>query len=192
MKIRSLAMSTAIAGSLIAAPVATQTAHADAIDDALAALPAGEISCAQAEKYWTNDADYNTKVRQARTIAAFDRRGPQILDALGRVESAANRCGLKGTNGGGAQAQRPAQQPARPAQSAPAPAQPQPQAQPKAPAQHAPAPGAPKNLIVLAPQGVPTFDAPVANVATVRLPDLAVIVQQLLAQYGQGSSIPQL
>lgn len=186
MKIRSLAMSTAIAGSLIAAPVATQTAHADAIDDALAALPAGEISCAQAEKYWTNDADYNTKVRQARTIAAFDRRGPQILDALGRVESAANRCGLKGTNGGGAQAQRPAQQQA-PAQSAPAPAQPQ--SQPQAPA---PAPGAPKNLIVLAPQGVPTFDAPVANVATVRLPDLAVIVQQLLAQYGQGSSIPQL
>ena len=45
-------------------------------------------------------------------------------------------------------------------------------------------------LIVLAPQGVPTFDAPVANVATVRLPDLAVIAQQLLAQYGQGSSLP--
>lgn len=174
MKIRAIALSAAAAGTLFAA----QPAHADAIDDALAKLPAGEISCEQAEKYWTNDADYNAKVRQARTIARFDSRGPQILDALARVESAANRCGLKGTNGGnqGGNQQAPAK---------PAPAQ---QAQP-APAKPAPAqPGKP--LIVLAPQGVPTFDAPVANVATVRLPDLAVIAQQLLAQYAPGSSLP--
>ncbi len=178
MKIRAIALSAAAAGTLFAA----QPAHADAIDDALAKLPAGEISCEQAEKYWTNDADYNAKVRQARTIARFDSRGPQILDALARVESAANRCGLKGTNGGGQQA--PAQQ----APAKPAPAQ-QAQPAPAKPAQPAPAqPGKP--VIVLAPQGVPTFDAPVANVATVRLPDLAVIAQQLLAQYAPGSSLP--
>lgn len=179
MKIRAIALSAAAAGTLFAA----QPAHADAIDDALAKLPAGEISCEQAEKYWTNDADYNAKVRQARTIARFDSRGPQILDALARVESAANRCGLKGTNGGNQGGSQ--QAPAKPAPAQQAPAQ---QAQP-APAKPAPAqPGKP--LIVLAPQGVPTFDAPVANVATVRLPDLAVIAQQLLAQYAPGSSLP--
>ncbi|OHF40393.1 hypothetical protein [Corynebacterium sp. HMSC074A01] len=178
MKIRAIALSAAAAGTLFAA----QPAHADAIDDALAKLPAGEISCEQAEKYWTNDADYNAKVRQARTIARFDSRGPQILDALARVESAANRCGLKGTNGGGQQA--PAQQ----APAKPAPAQ-QAQPAPAKPAQSAPAQSG-KPVIVLAPQGVPTFDAPVSNVATVRLPDLAVIAQQLLAQYAPGSSLP--
>ncbi|MCG7254275.1 hypothetical protein MHK13_05980 [Corynebacterium hadale] len=165
MKLRSLAMTAAVAGTLAAAPAA---AHADAIDDALAKLPAGEISCAQAEKYWTNDADYNAKVRQAQTIARFDSRGPQILDALARVENAANRCGLKGTNGGTSNAA-----PAQPAQPAPAAQQ------------------NPQNVIVLAPQGAPTIDVPVANVATVRLPDLGAIVQQLLAQYAQGSSLPR-
>ncbi|MCT2338110.1 hypothetical protein [Corynebacterium sp. p3-SID1056] len=176
MKIRAFALSAAVAGTLISA----QPAQADAIDDALAKLPAGEISCEQAEKYWTNDADYNAKVRQARTIARFDSRGPQILDALARVENAANRCGLKGTTGGNQGNTQPAQPAQKPAQKpAPKPAQPAPK-----PAQQA------RPLIVLAPQGVPTFDAPVANVATVRLPDLAVIAQQLLAQYGQGSSLP--
>lgn len=179
MKLRSLAMTAAVAGTLAAAPAA---AHADAIDDALAKLPAGEISCAQAEKYWTNDADYNAKVRQAQTIARFDSRGPQILDALARVENAANRCGLKGTNGNSNAA------PAQPAQSA-QPAQPAPATQP---AQPAPAAQQnPQNVIVLAPQGAPTIDVPVANVATVRLPDLGAIVQQLLAQYAQGSSLPR-
>lgn len=77
-------------------------ASADTIDRALAAVPSGQISCEQASRYWTNTADYNNKVAQARAVATFDRRGPQILDALARIDEAANRCGLKG---GGAPAQ---------------------------------------------------------------------------------------
>lgn len=162
--IHSLALAVAAAGTLLMAPAA----HADAIDDALAKLPAGQISCDQAKRYWTNDADYNNKVRQAQTIAMFDRRGPRILDGLARVDEAATRCGLKG---GG----NPA--PANPAPANPAPAK---TAQPVG------------QLVTLAPQGVPTFDVPVANVATVRLPDLQAIAQLLLARYGGGSSLPTL
>ena len=167
----------------MAATLSTGVAGADAIDDALAKLPAGQISCDQASRYWTNDADFNAKKRQAQTIAAFDRRGPQIQAALGRVEEAANRCGLRGTTGTAANKQQPAQQPARPAQ--PAPAQPAP-----APAS-APAP-APQGtpVITLAPANVPTFDVPVAGAVTLRLPDLAVIVQELLAKHAAGSSLP--
>ena len=117
MKIRTLAMTATLAGTVALAP----TAGADAIDDTLAKLPSGPISCDQASRYWTNDADYQQKVRQARAIAAFDRRGPQILDALSRVDEAANRCGLKGTQGG-----------AKPAQNnQPKQNQQQPQQQPK-------------------------------------------------------------
>lgn len=164
----------------MAATLSTGVAGADAIDDALAKLPAGEISCDQASRYWTNDADFNAKKRQAQTIAAFDRRGPQIQAALGRVEEAANRCGLRGTTGTPANKQQPAQpapaQPAQPAQPAPAPAP-------------APAPqGTP--VITLAPANVPTFDVPVAGAVTLRLPDLAVIVQELLAKHAAGSSLP--
>lgn len=164
----------------MAATLSTGVAGADAIDDALAKLPAGQISCEQASRYWTNDADFNTKKRQAQTIAAFDRRGPQIQAALGRVEEAANRCGLRGTTGKAANKQQPAQ-PAQPAPAQPAPAQPAP-----APA---PAPqGTP--VITLAPANVPTFDVPVAGAVTLRLPDLAVIVQELLAKHAPGSSLP--
>ena len=172
--IHSLALAVAAAGTLLMAPAA----HADAIDDALAKLPAGQISCDQAKRYWTNDADYNNKVRQAQTIAMFDRRGPRILDGLARVDEAATRCGLKG--GGNPAPANPA--PANPAPANPAPANP-------APAKTAQPVG---QLVTLAPQGVPTFDVPVANVATVRLPDLQAIAQELLARYGGGSSLPTL
>ena len=47
MKIRAFAASALVAGTLIASP----TASADIVDDALAALPAGPISCEQAERY---------------------------------------------------------------------------------------------------------------------------------------------
>ena len=83
----------------LAGPIVTATsgaAQADVVDRALAALPKGQISRAQATKYWTNTADYHRKVAQARALAAVDPRGPQILAALARVDEAANRCGLKG------------------------------------------------------------------------------------------------
>ena len=171
MKIRILALTGIMAGTVALAP----TAGADAIDDTLAKLPSGPISCDQASRYWTNDADYQQKVRQANAIAAFDRRGPQILEALGRVDEAANRCGLKGTQGKPAQNQTQA-----PKQNAPAPA---------------PKQQAPQNLDVrpqwagqipqrinLAPAGVPSFEVPVANVTTLQLPDILKLIQQALAQ----------
>ncbi|OFT59406.1 hypothetical protein HMPREF3151_01065 [Corynebacterium sp. HMSC05H05] len=173
MKIRTLALTATLAGTVALAP----TAGADAIDDALAKLPSGPISCDQASRYWTNDADYQQKVRQARAIAAFDRRGPQILDALSRVDEAANRCGLKGTQGGAKPAQNNQQQPK---QNQPAQNQ-----QPKQNNQN------PQNLNVrpqfperinLAPAGAPSFDVPVANITTLQLPDIIKMIQQALAQ----------
>lgn len=152
-RLSAVALAAALTVTTLSAPFAS----ADPIDDVLAKLPSGPISCQQASRYWTNDADYQSRVRQAQTIARFDSRGPQILAALARVDEAANRCGLKGTSNA-----NPAPLPA-PAPAAPA------------------APALP--VIVLAPQGVPTFDVPVADIAIVRLPDLAVMA-------ANGSSLP--
>lgn len=176
MKIRTLAMTATLAGTVALAP----TAGADAIDDALAKMPSGPISCDQASRYWTNDADYQQKVRQARAIAAFDRRGPQILDALSRVDEAANRCGLKG----GAKPAQPKQnkQSNQNNQQQPQPKQPQ-QTQPKQQqAQNPQNLNVSPQLINLAPAGVPTVEVPVANVVTLQLPDILKIIQQALAQ----------
>ena len=172
MKIRTLAMTATLAGTVALAP----TAGADAIDDTLAKLPSGPISCDQAARYWTNDADYQQKVRQAQAIAAFDSRGPQILDALSRVDDAATRCGLKGTQGTAKPAQQPKpaanqqnQQP-KPAQQANQ-QQNQLAIQPQIPAR-----------INLTPQGMPSFDVPVAGVTTLQLPDILKMLQAALAQ----------
>lgn len=182
MKIRTLAMTATLAGTVALAP----TAGADAIDDTLAKLPSGPISCDQASRYWTNDADYQQKVRQARAVAAFDSRGPQILDALSRVDEAANRCGLKGTQGGAKPAQNT--QPKntqQQAQQQPKQNQPAQNQQPKQNNQN------PQNLNVrpqiperinLAPAGAPSFDVPVANITTLQLPDIIKMIQQALAQ----------
>lgn len=181
MKIRTLAMTATLAGTVALAP----TAGADAIDDALAKMPSGPIPCDQASRYWTNDADYQQKVRQARAIAAFDRRGPQILDALSRVDEAANRCGLKGTQGGAKPAQNQPKQNNQNNQSNQTNQQQPQQTQPKQQAQN------PQNLnispqiperINLAPAGAPTFDVPVANITTLQLPDIIKMIQQALAQ----------
>lgn len=174
MKYRTLALTAALAGTVVLAPAA----HADAIDDTLAKLPSGPISCDQAARYWTNDADYQQKVRQAQAIAAFDSRGPQILDALSRVDDAATRCGLKGTQG----TAKPAQQP-KPAANQqnhqPKPAQQQNQQNPQN--QLAIQPQIPAR-INLTPQGMPSFDVPVAGVTTLQLPDILKMLQAALAQ----------
>lgn len=163
LRTRRLAVTAVAIGAFsLATPVA---ASADAIDDVLNALPSGQISCAQAERYWTDEADYNGKVAQANTLALFDSRGPQIKAALARVDEAANRCGLKGggtTNTGGNTA-------------------------PAAPAAPAPAPGAPAavapTLSLVAP-GTPSFTLEVPSLGTVALPDVYRIVAQFLAQFG--------
>lgn len=173
------AATAAIAGALVFAPAA----KADLIDDALAKLPAGQIPCSQASKYWTNEADYNAKVRQAQTVARFDSRGPQILEALGRVDEAANRCGLKG--GGNAQASpaQPAQQarPAQQTQQASAQRQNQPAQQAQRPGQPAPTAAPAGQRIQLAPAGVPSFEVPVNGVGTVVMPDVLAMLRQALA-----------
>lgn len=179
MKIRTLAMTATLASTVALAP----TASADAIDDALAKMPSGPISCDQASRYWTNEADYQQKVRQARAIAAFDRRGPQILDALSRVDEAANRCGLKG---GAKPAQNTQQNTQRQTQNTqnnqtqntqPAPKN-QPQNLDVRPQWAAQIPA----KINLAPAGAPSFEVPVANVTTLQLPDILKMIQDALAQ----------
>ena len=152
------------------------TASADAVDDLLNRFPSGQISCEQANSYWTNEADYNNKRSQAQMLANFHPRGGEIRDALARVEEAANRCGLKG--GGAPANQAPANQ---------APAR-------QTPANQAQAPQDRVIPILVAP-GVPSVTVPVAGVATVEIPDLVAIVTEFLEQFvpGQlpaGSSLP--
>lgn len=176
---RRIAVTAAAIGAFSMASPAI--ASADPIDDALKAIPSGQISCAQAERYWTDEADYNSKVSQANALALFDRRGPQIKAALARVDEAANRCGLKGGaantggntggnnnaggntggdtggNGGG--------------NNAPAPAP-------------APAPAAPAPALTLVAPGTPSFTIEIPGFGAVALPDLHRIVAQFLAQFG--------
>ena len=82
-------------------------ASADMVDDYLAKVPAGQISCEQATKYYTNPSDYNSKKSQALAAANFHPRGPEIRDAVARADEAIARCGLNGgggntaNNGGG-------------------------------------------------------------------------------------------
>ena len=168
--------SVALAGAIAVAP----GAQADTIDDMLTKLPAGPISCEQAQRYWTNEADYNNKVRQAHVVARFDARGPQIIDALTRVDEAATRCGLK-DGAAPAPAQSPAPAPA------PAPAQ-QPARQPgplgpgASPSSQAPISVYIPAHINLSVQGMPAFEVPVAGVTTVALPDVLTVLRQALAE----------
>ena len=178
MKMRTLAMTATLAGTVALAPAA----NADAIDDTLAKLPSGPISCDQASRYWTNDADYQQKVRQANAIAAFDRRGPQILDALGRVDEAATRCGLKGTQGPKKAQQQAPKQNQQNQQQAPAPKPQNPQKQNQnlniQPQWTTQLPA----RINLAPAGAPTIDVPVAGVTTLQLPDILKMLRDALVQ----------
>ncbi|EEW48759.1 hypothetical protein HMPREF0290_2640, partial [Corynebacterium efficiens YS-314] len=57
--------------TLLLAPARADAAVAGMLNQ----LPSGEISCATASAYWTNDADYQARVGQAQAIAALDPRG---------------------------------------------------------------------------------------------------------------------
>ena len=84
------------------------TASADMVDDYLAKVPAGQISCEQATKYYTNPSDYSSKKSQALAAANFHPRGPEIRDAVARADEAIARCGLNGGGGNAAPAQNTA------------------------------------------------------------------------------------
>lgn len=178
---RRLAITVAAVGAFSVASPAI--ASADPIDDVLNALPSGQISCSQAERYWTDEADYNSKVAQANALAIFDSRGPQIRAALARVDEAANRCGLKGgganntggnnnaggnNTGGGTTG---GNNNTGGGNNAPAPAP-------------APAPAAATPTISLVAPGVPFFNIEIPGFGVISLPDLYQIVAQFLAQFG--------
>ena len=184
---RRLAITVAAVGAFSVASPAI--ASADPIDDVLNALPSGQISCSQAERYWTDEADYNSKVAQANALAIFDSRGPQIRAALARVDEAANRCGLKGgganntggnnnaggnNTGGGTTGGNNTgggttggNNNTGGGNNAPAPA-----------------PDAATPTISLVAPGVPFFNIEIPGFGVISLPDLYQIVAQFLAQFG--------
>ncbi len=177
MKKLAIASAATAAAFALSAPVAS----ADIVDDYLAKVPAGQISCEQAQAYWTNSGDYNSKRSQALAAANFHPRGGEIRSTIARVDEAVARCGLAGTTGnaGGNAAANNAgnQSNASNAGNTSNAGKP------------APAPAAGPVIPVAVIPGQPTFDVqiPVANV-TLRLPDLAQIVQAQIAQFAQGSS----
>lgn len=105
-KVRKSALLTA--ATAITVSLATPAASADMVDDYLAKVPAGQISCDQASRYYTNASDYNSKKSQALAAANFHPRGGEIRDAIARADEAIARCGLNG----GAPAPKPAPAPA--------------------------------------------------------------------------------
>lgn len=168
-RFKRVATSAAMAGLVIT--TGSAAAHADTVDRALAALPKGQISCEQAQKYWTNTADYNRKVAQARALATVDPRGPQILAALARVDEAANRCGLKG----GARPTAPA--PAKPTNNKPA----RPAAQkPARPATNKPT----KRVFEIIPGAPVAQTVHVPNFGDVKVPNLWEMVRNWLKGFG--------
>lgn len=107
-KVRKSALLTA--ATVITVSLATPAASADMVDDYLAKVPAGQISCDQASRYYTNASDYNSKKSQALAAAKFHPRGGEIRDAIARADEAIARCGLNG--GAPAPAPKPAPAPA--------------------------------------------------------------------------------
>ena len=168
-RFKRVATSAAMAGLVIT--TAPAAAHADTVDRALAALPKGQISCEQAQKYWTNTADYNRKVAQARALATVDPRGPQILAALARVDEAANRCGLKG----GARPTAPA--PAKPTNNKPARPATQKSARPTA---NKPT----KRVFEIIPGAPVAQTVHVPNFGDVKVPNLWEMVRNWLKGFG--------
>ncbi len=172
---RKAALFAATAG--LTATLAAPAASADAIDDYLAKVPSGQISCEQAAKYYTNPTDYNNKKRQALAVATFDSRGPQIRDAISRADEAIARCNL--ANGGtttNTNTTTPA--PANNNQSnAPAPAN----------NNQAPAQNNTRIIPLFVQAGQPTIDVPVpaANV-TVRVPNVPQLIQAAIAKIQAG------
>lgn len=81
-KVRKSALLTA--ATAITVSLATPAASADMVDDYLAKVPAGQISCDQASRYYTNASDYNSKKSQALAAANFHPRGGEIRDAIAR------------------------------------------------------------------------------------------------------------
>ena len=69
-----IAAATALTATLASPAIAS----ADVVDDVLAKMPSGQISCSQAKSQYTNASDYNSKKRQALAVAAIHPRGGEV------------------------------------------------------------------------------------------------------------------
>lgn len=158
-------MKKRLAALVLTATLATPAmASADPVDDLLATVPAGQISCEKARSYWTNPGDYQSKRSQALSVATFHPRGGEIRSAIARMDDAVNRCNL-GQSGNQQQQNRA----------------PQTNHQNRAPQNN----NRPQNVIDLAViPGQPTVDVPFAG-QTFRIPDLAALARTALAQVQQ-------
>ncbi|MGD7002310.1 hypothetical protein [Corynebacterium halotolerans] len=180
---RSLKTGLATAGAAVAlSMVVPATASADIVDDALARIPAGQISCEQAKQYWTTESEYNSYRTQAQAAALFHPRGGEIRDALARIDEAANRCGLKGggntggqqtggTNTNGGTNSGVTDNGGRNTGGGTA-----------VPTNNGPV------FTIPTPSGTPTTAIPVADVATIVVPD----VQQMIADARNGNPLAEL
>lgn len=171
------------AAAALTVGLSAPAASADMVDDYLAKVPAGQISCDQASKYYTNPSDYNSKKSQALAAANFHPRGGEIRDAIARADEAIARCGLgaggnnAGNNGGNsntAPANNGGNHQAAPApakQNQPAPAkQNQPAPAPNRGGQPAPAP---------ANNAFPTIPVKIGNV-TIYIPDVVAYLKTIV------------
>lgn len=170
------------AATALTVGLSAPAASADMVDDYLAKVPAGQISCDQASKYYTNPSDYNSKKSQALAAANFHPRGGEIRDAIARADEAIARCGLGG--GGGKTA------PANNNQGTPAPANNGGNNTP-APANNGgnntPAPAnnggnktnAPANNGGSAPTAFPTIPVKIGNV-TIYIPDVVAYLKTIV------------
>lgn len=194
MTSKTVKTSIVAGATALVASAFTPAASADIVDDYLAKMPSGQISCDQASKYWTSESDFQSKKRQALAAATVHPRGGEIRAAISRVEEAANRCGLRGTTGS-----KPAPKPApkapsrtpdvkSPQEFAPKPKPSAPKTGSKTPSKTPSKKYTKRNVPVykfFVGPGMPTFDVPVADVAVVRLPDAAKMAQDAVAN---GSS----
>lgn len=163
------------AAAAVAVGLATPAASADMVDDYLAKVPAGQISCDQASKYYTNPSDYNSKKSQALAAATFHPRGGEIRDAIARADEAIARCGLGagGNNGGNANTNAAPANNGGNNQAAPAPAN-----QNQAPANNG-GNTANHNAPVPANNGFPTFPVTIGNF-TIYVPDIVAYLKTLV------------
>ena len=157
-----IAAATALTATLASPAIAS----ADVVDDMLAKMPSGQISCSQAKSQYTNASDYNSKKRQALAVASVHPRGAEVREAIGRMDEAIARCNLNGggntggntggNNNSGNQNNNSGKTNTGNKNSGT------------------------KNtgaqvIPVLVQPGMPTVDVPVANIATFRIPDAATI-----------------
>lgn len=180
-----IAAATALTATLASPAIAS----ADVVDDMLAKMPSGQISCSQAESQYTNASDYNSKKQQALAVANFHSRGGEIRAAISRMDEAIARCGLNGggnTNSGNNSGNTSGNQNNSGKNSGNT------NSGNKNTGNKSNTDANGKQVIpMLVQPGMPTVDVPVANVVTFRIPDAAKIVSDAVEQGSsnvQGSS----